>query len=225
MKEHDDIIFGKLQQFNRVYIRIEVLHGFFVEQTFSYRNIETFIWIGGTYFQMSFGVDVLGTLSEKLKNMFDETQGKYTIFANEQKLYSAQTTDEKEFIPKIIEYLVNLSALNFLSIRVVLELKSAMDKGTSIKDASGGLGSSGSQQPNFGIGGFISAGGTAGIDHESSDEQLVLPTFKPVDIEIERHEPQIQENILPRNNARSCHVCRATISSKAKFCTKCGALQ
>ena len=174
---------------------------------------------------MSFGVDVLGTLSEKLKHMFDETQGKYTIFANEQKLYSAQTTDEKEFIPKIIEYLVNLSALNFLSIRVVLELKSAIDKGTSIKDASGGLGSSGSQQPNFGIGGFISAGGTAGIDHESSDEQLVLPTFKPVDIEIERHEPQIQENILPRNNTRSCHVCRVTISSKAKFCTKCGALQ
>src|ERR687883_137323 len=50
--------------------------------------------------QKSYGVDVLGTLSEKLKHMFDETQGKYTIFANEQKLYSAQTTNEKEFIPK-----------------------------------------------------------------------------------------------------------------------------
>jgi hypothetical protein len=118
-----------------------------------------------------------------------------------------------------------LSALNFLSIRVVLELKSAMDKGTSIKDSTGGLGSSASQQPSFGIGGFISTGGTAGIDHKSSDEQLVLPTFKPVDIEIERHEPQIQENILFRNNTRSCRVCRVTISSKAKFCTKCGALQ
>jgi hypothetical protein len=174
---------------------------------------------------MSFGVDVLGTLSEKLKHMFDETQGKYTIFANEQNLYSEQRIDEKEFILKIIEYLVNLSALNFLSIRVVLELKSAMDKGTSIKDATGGLGSSASQQPSFGIGGFIGAGGTAGIDHKSSDEQLVLPTFKPVDIEIERHEPPIEENILFHNNARTCHVCKVTISSKAKFCTKCGALQ
>jgi len=208
-----------------MYTRIEVLDYFFREQIFLYRNIETFIWIGGAYFQMSFGVDVLGTLSEKLKHMFDETQGKYAIFANEHKLYSAQTTDEKEFILKIIEYLVNLSALNFLSIRVVLELKSAMDKGTSIKDATGGLGSSASQQPSFGIGGFISAGGTAGIDHKSSDEQLVLPTFKPVDIEIERHEPQIQENVLFRNNTRSCRVCSVTISSKAKFCTKCGALQ
>jgi hypothetical protein len=211
--------------FSRVYIRIQVLHCFFREQIFSYRSIETFIWIGGTYFQMSFGVDVLGTLSEKLKHMFDETQGKYTIFANEQNLYSEQRIDEKEFILKIIEYLVNLSALNFLSIRVVLELKSAMDKGTSIKDATGGLGSSASQQPSFGIGGFIGAGGTAGIDHKSSDEQLVLPTFKPVDIEIERHEPPIEENILFHNNARTCHVCKVTISSKAKFCTKCGALQ
>jgi hypothetical protein len=174
---------------------------------------------------MSFGVDVLGTLSEKLKHMFDESQGKYMVFANDQKLYSEQTTDEKEFILKIIEYLVNLSALNFLSIRVVLELKSAMDKGTSIKDATGGLGSSASQQPSFGIGGFISAGGTAGIDHKSSDEQLILPTFKPVDIEIERSEPPVEENILFHDNARTCHVCKVTISSKAKFCTKCGALQ
>jgi hypothetical protein len=174
---------------------------------------------------MSFGVDVLGTLSEKLKHMFDETQGKYTIFVNDQKLYSQQTTDEKEFILKIIEYLINLSALNFLSIRVVLELKSAMDKGTSIKDASGGSGSSASQQPGFGIGGFISAGGTAGMDYKSSDEQLVLPTFTPVDIEIERHESPIPENISYHDNARTCRVCKVTISSKAKFCTKCGALQ
>jgi hypothetical protein len=174
---------------------------------------------------MSFGVDVLGTLSEKLKQMFDETQGKYAIFANDQKLYNQQTTDEKEFVLKIIEYLINLSALNFLSIRVVLELKSAMDKGTSIKDASGGLASSASQEPSFGIGGFINAGGTAGIDYKSSDEQLILPTFKPVDIEIERHGSPIPENISSHDNARTCRVCRVTISSKAKFCTKCGALQ
>ena len=171
---------------------------------------------------MSFGVDVLGTLSEKLKYMFDETQRKYTLFANDEKLYNEQTKDEKEFILKIIEYLVNLSALNFLSVRVVLELKSAMDKGTSIKDATGGLGASASQQPTFGIGGFISAGGTAGIDHKSSDEQVVMPTFKPVDIEIQRHELPIQEK---NNDVRICHACRVTIPSKAKFCTKCGALQ
>src|SRR5918911_1683103 len=124
---------------------------------------------------MSFGVDVLGTLTEKLKNMFDETQERYSIFKDDWKLYSEHTMDENDFILKIIEYVVNLSALNFLSIRVVLELKSAMDKGTSIKDVSGGLGSSASQQPSFGIGGFIGAGGSVGIDHTPAEEQLSLP--------------------------------------------------
>src|ERR671924_276633 len=121
---------------------------------------------------MSFGVDVLGTLTEKLKHMFNETQGKYSIFVNDNKLYKEQTINEKEFFLRITGYLVNLSALNFLAIRVVLELKSAMEKGTSVKDVTGGLGSSASQQPSFGIGGFIGAGGSVGIDHAPAEEQL-----------------------------------------------------
>ena len=173
---------------------------------------------------MSFGVDVLGTLTEKLKLMFDETQGKLSTFTNEYRSYNEQAIDEKEFILKVIEYLVNLSALNFLSIRVVLELKSAMDKGTSFKDVSGGLAPSASQQPSFGIGGFIGTGGTVGIDHKPSEEQLLLPTFKPVDIEIERYSPTIEQK-ASINSVRTCHACGVTISSKAKFCTKCGALQ
>src|SRR5919199_3220708 len=173
---------------------------------------------------MSFGVDVLGTLSEKLKYMFDETQRKYTLFANDEKLYNEQTKDEKEFILKIIEYLVNLSALNFLSVRVVLELKSAMDKGTSVKDVTGGSVSSASQQPSFGIGGFIGTGGSVGIDHKPSQEQLSLPTFKPVDIEIERPSPAMNQK-TSISSIRTCHTSEVRIWSKAKFCTKCGALQ
>ena len=172
---------------------------------------------------MSFGVDVLGTLTEKLKYMFAETEDKFSIFTNERKLYQEQAIDEKDFILKIIEYVVNLSALNFLSIRVILELKSAMDKGTSVKDVTGGLGSSASQQPSFGIGGFIGAGGSVGTDHKPPEEQL-LPTFKPVDIEIERHSPAMKQK-TPVNNIRTCHACGVRISSKAKFCTKCGTLQ
>jgi ribosomal protein L40E len=171
---------------------------------------------------MSFGVDVLGTLTEKLKYMFDETKGKFSIFTNERKLYQEQAIDEKDFIVKIIEYLVNLSALNFLSIRVVLELKSAMDKGTSVKDATGGLGSSASQQPSFGIGGFIGTGGSVGIANKQSEE---LPTLKPVDIVIERDSSPIEQKASINSDVRICHSCEATISSKAKFCSKCGTLQ
>lgn len=171
---------------------------------------------------MSFGVDVLGTLTEKLKHMFDETEGKLSIFTNERKLYQEQAIDERDFIVKIIEYLVNLSALNFLSIRVVLELKSAMDKGTSVKDVTGGSGSSTSQQPSFGIGGFIGTGGSVGIANKPKDE---LPTLKPVDIVIERHSSPIEQKASINSDVRRCHSCEATIPSKAKFCSKCGTPQ
>ena len=176
---------------------------------------------------MSFGVDVLGTLTEKLKQMFNETQGKYSIFVNDNKSYKEQTIKEKEFFLRITDYLVNLSALNFLAIRVVLELKSAMEKGTSIKDTSGGFAPSAppSQQLSFGVGGFIGTGGSVGIADKSSQEQLQLPSFKPVDIEIEKHSPTIKEKASNYSAARRCTACGATISREAKFCSKCGNLQ
>jgi hypothetical protein len=162
---------------------------------------------------MSFGVDVLGTLTEKLKHMLDETQGKYSSFTNANKLYKKESINEKEFFIRITDYLVNLSALNFLATRVLLELKSAMEKGTSIKDTSGGFASPPASQLSFGIGGFIGTGGSVGIHDNSSQEQLQLPSFKPVDIEIQRH------------RSRRCTACGVTISREAKFCSKCGNVQ
>jgi hypothetical protein len=49
-------------------------------------------------------------------------------------------------------------------IRVILELKSALEKGTTIKDVTGGATSTSSapQMGGFGIGGFISSGGIVG---------------------------------------------------------------
>ena len=89
---------------------------------------------------MSFGmpVDVLGTLSDKLKEMLKETQEHYSTFLNSSQLYKQRNMSENEFFDKITNYLVTVSALDFLAVRVVLELKSAMDKGTSVKEVSGG---------------------------------------------------------------------------------------
>jgi hypothetical protein len=176
---------------------------------------------------MSFGVDVLGTLTEKLRNMFDETQGKYSNFMNTNKLYKDKGINEKEFFLRITEYIVNLSALNFLAIRVVLEIKSAIEKGTSIKDATGGLASSpNSGQFSFGVGSFISTGGSVGITDTSQQAQSdLIPTFKPVDIEIERHMPAVQQKNSKQNSDKRCGTCGATISQKAKFCSKCGNIQ
>ena len=112
---------------------------------------------------MSFGVDTLGGLTEKLKRLIDDTQNLYESFIDANQLYKQGKMRDKEFFIKIGEYLVSTSALNFLAVRVILEIKNAMDKGTSIKSPTGGSASSPSApQAGFGIGGFVGTGGTVG---------------------------------------------------------------
>src|SRR5919206_3602892 len=111
---------------------------------------------------MSFGVDTLGGLTEKLKQLINDTQNLYESFIDANQLYKQGKMGDKEFFIKIGEYLVSTSALNFLAVRVILEIKNAMEKGTSIKSPTGGSSSSTTAAPQagFGIGGFVGAGGT-----------------------------------------------------------------
>ncbi|MBV9176491.1 MAG: zinc ribbon domain-containing protein [Nitrososphaeraceae archaeon] len=174
---------------------------------------------------MSFGmpVDVLGTLSEKLKQMLNEAQDHYSSFLNWNQLYKDGKMDKKEYFVKITNYMVTISALNFLAIRVIVELKSALDKGTSIKGISGGM-VSGSQQAGFGIDAFVGGDGTLGDIQQakrtvSSSEQL--PTFKPVDIHLPRRQNN-EQMLRGVSKNKDCIHCGVTIPNEAKFCTKCG---
>lgn len=164
---------------------------------------------------MSFGVDALGGLTEKLRQLVSDTQELYEGFIDANQLYRKGRINEKEFFAKIGEYLVAMSALNFLAVRVVLEMKGAMDKGTTIKSPTGGSVDP-TPQAGFGIGGFVGAGGTVG---PSAGAEYVLPspqtepTFRPVDIEV------------PRRSTKNCIICGASIPAQAKFCSKCGRSQ
>ncbi|MDQ5860561.1 MAG: zinc ribbon domain-containing protein, partial [Thermoproteota archaeon] len=112
---------------------------------------------------MSFGVDTLGGLAEKLKQLIDDTQNLYESFIDANQLYKQGKMGDKEFFIKIGEYLISSSALSFLAVRVILEIKNAMEKGTPIKSPAGGSSSSPSApQAGFGIGGFVGTGGTVG---------------------------------------------------------------
>jgi hypothetical protein len=62
---------------------------------------------------MSFGVDALGALTEKLKQLINDTQDRY----------KQGKVNEKEYFSKIGEYLVATSAMNFLAIRLNAQLK------------------------------------------------------------------------------------------------------
>jgi hypothetical protein len=107
-----------------------------------------------------------------------------------------------------------------------------MEKGSSLKNPSGGLASSSSSpsssptpQADFGIGRFV--GGTEinevrGYTMSSPQpaQQQEEPTFKPVDIVIERpSKMSIDKTTL---TTKKCIVCESIISSQAKFCSKCG---
>ncbi|HEX2230763.1 MAG TPA: zinc ribbon domain-containing protein [Nitrososphaeraceae archaeon] len=178
---------------------------------------------------MSSGVDTLGALTEKLKQIINDTQVRYESFIDSTQLYKQAKVNEKEYFSKIGEYLVATSAMNFLAIRVILEIKSTMEKGSSLKNPSGGLASSSSSSPalqaDFEIGGFV--GGTESnevrrytISSPQPAQQQEEPTFKPVDIVIERpSRMSIDKTTL---TTKKCIVCKSIISNQAKFCSKCG---
>ena len=169
---------------------------------------------------MSFGVDTLGGLAEKLKQLVNDTQNMYESFIDANQLYKQGKMGEKEFFARIGEYLVATSAMNFLAVRVILEIKGAMEKGTSVKSPGGGSPYPSAPQAGFGVGGFVGAGGTVGPSAASSEytfpsPQQTEPTFKPVDIELPK----------PRAATKSCIICGASIPAHAKFCSKCGRSQ
>jgi hypothetical protein len=180
---------------------------------------------------MSSGVDTLGALTEKLKQLINDTQDRYESFIDSTQLYKQGKVNEKEYFSKIGEYLVATSAMNFFAIRVILEIKSTMEKGSSLKNPSGGLASSSSSfsspalQADFGIGGFV--GGTESnevrgytMSSPQPAQQQEEPTFKPVDIVIERpSKMSVDKTTL---TTKKCIVCESIIPKQAKFCSKCG---
>ena len=64
-----------------------------------------------------FGVDVLGTLSEKLKQLTSEAKDHHNSFTELTKLYKEEKINEKDFFSKILNYIVTTSALTFLMVR------------------------------------------------------------------------------------------------------------
>ena len=154
---------------------------------------------------MSFGVDTLGLLTEKLKQLVNETQDNYESFFDSTQLFKQGKMESNEYFSRMGEFLVSSSALNFLACRVILELKTALDKTGSTKgkgersstsppstspstfpssypsgSGNGGSGSgSGSGGGGFGVDGFISAGGHAESSSPTSSPPPSSPSTYP----------------------------------------------
>lgn len=189
----------------------------------------------------SFGVDTLGGLTEKLKQLIIDTQDQYETLLDSTQRYKQGKMNEKEYFSSIGKYLIASSAMNFLAIKVILEIKSAIDKGKLLKNPTGGIAdpnSNTSSSVGFGIGGFVGGGGggsVGGLENSrvqgsGSQQQYssssIEPTLKPVDLEIEKPSQDITtsevDSLKDNKTFKNCIVCGVLIPTKAKFCSKCG---
>ncbi len=180
---------------------------------------------------LSFGVDVLGALSEKLRSQNNDTLNLYRNFSESNEQFKKEKMNEKEFVSKFFTYLISFSASNFLMIRVLLELKTSIQKGTSMKDSTGGEmlpGSASGATPSsgFGIGGFVDTGGNVGKndkhpENEYEEDKYTLP--KPQRNGLYARKSTRLVTNMP--NYKICNVCNSQILINAKFCSKCGRRQ
>ena len=170
---------------------------------------------------MSFGeVDTLGMLFEKLESLFDESQGYYESFLDTNNMYKAGKISDKAFFQKLGDYTVAYSALEFLAIKVIFELKKSQGSGgpgnTQSPGLMPGMGQPGGMNPppRAGTAGNPVGGGPPGIvsAQESFGDVGTLPSPDP--------------SLMPRQtapqNSNGCSSCGAELRLNSKFCTTCG---
>ena len=173
-------------------------------------------------------------LFEKLNSLFDESQGYYESFLATNDMYKKGQLSDKEFFQKLGDYVVAYSALEFLAIKVLFEVKKSMGTGSGATQSPGlmpGMGTPGmmpgmagtmpprsgtAQNPVGGPPGIVSANdgfGSVGT-LPSPDPSLVSGFSVP---------PPQQPPTQPAgglNNA--CASCGSALRPNAKFCTSCG---
>lgn len=168
---------------------------------------------------MSLGeVDTLGLLADKLDSLFTDSQGYYESFLETNTLYKNGKMSDKEFFQKMGDYIVAYSALEFLSIKVIMELKKALDRmsrgqtpgGTQSPGLMPGMGTPGMQMPpRMGTAESPVGGPPSVVSAQNTFGQPgTLPTPDP--------------HLMPRTEGDRCAACGAGLKPSAKFCTSCG---
>ena len=170
---------------------------------------------------MSFGqVDTLNMLFDKLESLFDESQGYYESFLDTNNMYKKGNISDKEFFQRLGDYVVAYSALEFLAIKVIFEIRKSLktDSGNTQSPGlmpgmgqPGMMGGPGMVPPRAGTA-ENPVGGPPGIvsAQETFGDPGTLPTPDPA--------------LMPRQTSSNngCSSCGSPLKPNAKFCTKCG---
>ena len=170
---------------------------------------------------MSFGgdIDTLNLLFEKLSNLLNDTQGYYESFLDANITYKQGKLSDKEFFEKLGDYVVAYSALEFLAVKVIFELKKSLDK-MSGGQAYGTTPMSGSM-PGVGMStqaSHVTAATLPGAGRPPSIISAATAFSTPGVL------PTPDPTLLPKQSPSgpTCSTCGSSIKANAKFCTKCG---
>jgi hypothetical protein len=176
---------------------------------------------------MSLGeIDTLNLTFDKLTALFDESQGYYETFLDTNNLYKAGKLSDKEFFQKLGDYTVAYSALEFLAIKTLMEMKKTLDK------VSSGAGVSGTQSPGL-MPGMGQPGTMPGMNAGPRTGTAENPVGAPPSI-MGTPEAFSQPGTLPtpdpsllppKQSGGNCTSCGVGLRLNAKFCTKCGSKQ
>ncbi len=170
---------------------------------------------------MSLGeVDTLNLLAEKLDNLFKDSQDYYESFLDANTMYKQGKLSDKEFFEKLGDYVVAYSALEFLAVKVIFEIKKVIDK-----LGAGGMGTTQSPGLMPGMGGGMMGGMGARVP--------VMPAQtpgRPPSVVSAKEGfgtpgtlPSPDPAMMPRSaSSNVCRSCGAGLRAGAKFCTKCG---
>ncbi len=150
--------------------------------------------------KMAFGgdVDTLSLTFDKLQYIFNGYGQIRDSFIEANALYKQEKIPDNEFFVKIQEGVMRFSALDFLAIKAIFEIKKAIDRGT------------GANMTNA----------TAGV---SSVPNMPRPTHSLSSFIVAGTIPRA-ENIMSqaKQKGRNCAQCGVSVKSDANFCTNCG---
>jgi len=173
---------------------------------------------------MSFGeVDTLNMLFDKLDSLFNESQGYYESFLDTNNMYKKGQISDKEFFQQLGDYVVAYSALEFLAIKVIFEIKKSLGSGSG-----SGMTQSPGLMPGMGQPGMM-AGGMSAPPRSGTAQN---PVGRPPGIVSAKEAfgdvgtlPSPDPALIPRrasNVNNNCSSCGFDLRPNAKFCTKCG---
>ncbi len=169
------------------------------------------------------GVDTLNMLFDKLDSLFDESQGYYESFLDTNNMYKKGQISDKDFFQKLGDYVVAYSALEFLAIKVMFEIRKSLKSGSGTTQSPGLM--PGMGQPGMTGGGMTPpragtaenpVGGPPGIvsAKEGFGQAGTLPSPDP--------SMMPRQSQQPSSSGNACSSCGVELRANAKFCTKCG---